>query len=228
MSNEIETFFDKEKMMVGGALMYACIKSPSKKYKSEEREFKVSVVVDEDSADEWNEMFSKQPAKVVLTKNFEEIYKVPAPLESKKQFVITLRKDVLLANGQPVPDVYKPKVFLQKEDGKLLNVTLSKEVGNGSLGVVSIETYDAGDYGVFARLKNVKVTSLVEYESNHVEAGSEFGNEIESEGAEFETKPEGKPEKETKAEKVASKKPAGKPKKTQEPASDDSDDDAPF
>lgn len=154
---------------VSGVLVYTCIQQPTLKYQDKvNKEYKVSIVVDEDTADDWNDKFPKQSTKVVKTSDFKNEYKIDAPFPSeKKQYVITLKKDAQYKDGNPLPDNLKPKVFLttgSDASGKAImkDVTKDKLVGNGSIGVVSYETV-SNDYGDFARLKNVRVDSLIEY-----------------------------------------------------------------
>ena len=139
-------------------------------------EWKTSIVVDEDTADQWDEQFPKQTAKQVKTAEFEGIYKIAPPYpDQRKQYVITLRKNTKLGNGNDVPTQYQPKVFQQK-GSTLVDITKSILVSNGSTGSVSVEVYE-GKMGVFARLKNVKVDNLIEYvkqDSASYEPGSEF------------------------------------------------------
>lgn len=160
--------------MVSGTLLYTCIQQPTTKYQSKEKEWKVSVVVSEDVADDWGDRFQKQPAKVIKTSEFKDKYKIdPVYPDEKKQYIINLKKNVLLANGEPVPEYYQPKVFIDTGNGKVMDITQETLVGNGSTGCVSFETHE-NDYGVFARLKNVKVDNLIKYEST--DSGSnEFG-----------------------------------------------------
>jgi hypothetical protein len=56
-------------------------------------------------------------------------------------------------------------------------------VGNGSYGTISIDRYD-NDYGSSARLMNILVTDLVEYErtGNDYESGSEFDDDNADDG----------------------------------------------
>jgi len=107
--------------------------------KEKGKEFKAGVVVDEDTADAFAEIFSKQPARKVKRSEFESIYKVEPPEGTEKNlYVITLKKNEKLSNGNPVPDLYRPKVFLQTPKGRD-EITTSKLVGNGSYGTLSID-----------------------------------------------------------------------------------------
>jgi len=66
-------------------------------------------------------------------------------------------------------------------------VTKEKLPANGSVGQISVETFE-GKMGVFARLKNVLVTEMIEYKKDSDVEGSEFGIEVDqgtSSGDEF-------------------------------------------
>jgi hypothetical protein len=149
-----------------GTLVYVQVQKPVDCYVKEKgQELKASIVVDEETADAWNEMYPKQPAKVVKTAEFEAMFKVPAPLPSeKKQYVITLRKNTKLSNGEPVPDKYIPKLFQRNAEGLLEDITQTVLPANGSKGALAVEHYD-GKLGAVARLKNVLVTELIEYQA---------------------------------------------------------------
>jgi hypothetical protein len=204
-----------------GTLLYVSLQKPVKCYEQEKGlEWKASIVVDEDTADLWEELYNKQPAKRIKTEDFEATYKIPAPFPNeRKQFIVTLRKNTLLANGNPVPDIYQPKVIMS-EDGEYKDVTSSVLVGNGSIGEISVDHYDA-KLGAVARLKNILVTDLVEYVETNTVLGSEFG--LVSPAVKNTAKPSVKPE--AKKTVVEPKKPAPKKPDT---GFADMDDDAPF
>ena len=167
-----------------GTLVYVQLDQSKPCYVEEKgSEWKASIVVDEETADSWDETFPKQTSKQVKTADFEGIYKIPAPFpDQRKQYIITLRKNTKLGNGNEVPLQYQPKVF-QKKGVTLVDITKSILVANGSLGQMSVDVYD-GKMGTFARLKNVMVTDLIEYEKKNSageDAGSEFGLEIAKE-----------------------------------------------
>lgn len=200
-----------------GTLVYVQVQKATKCFvETKGSEWKASIVVDEDTADAWDEAFPKQSAKQVKTAEFKNVYKIDAPYpEQKKQYIITVRKNTVLSNGEPVPVKYTPKVY-QKKGNVLVDITQSVLPANGSEGQISLEVYE-GKMGTFARLKNVLVTELIEYEglTGGAESGSEFG--IPVAGAEEVSEKE-TPKVETKA------KPAKKP--PVEP--DDLEEDAPF
>lgn len=203
---------------LNGTLVYVQVNKPVDCYiKEKGKEWKASIVVDEDTADEWNEEFPKQSATVVKTSEFESIYKIPAPYpEAKKQYIITLRRNTHYTKTEkdedgkdvktqhPIPENYHPKVFLKTEDGRQ-DITQEKLVANGSKGTISIQVRELR-VGNVANLGNVLVTDLIEYKSTAKEAGSEFDDEAPS--------PKKKESKPSKAK--------------QEPAAQESEDDEPF
>lgn len=165
-----------------GTLVFVQVDTPKPCYVEEKgHEWKSSIVVSEDDADAWDEAFPKQTAKQVKTSEFEEIYKIPAPFpDQRKQYVVTLRKNTKLGNGNEVQAKYTPKVFQQK-GSTLVDVTKSILPANGSEGQMSVDVYE-GKMGTFARLKNVLVTKMIEYtkeESGGGNPGSEFGFDVQ-------------------------------------------------
>lgn len=204
-----------------GMIVYCMVDKPNACYdKDKGHEWKCGIVVDEDTADTFNETYPKQPAKKVKRTDFEATYKTAPPEGSEKNlYVITLRKNVKLANGESVPDKYRPRVF-EQVGNKLVDVTTTKLPGNGSMGEISIDHYE-NDYGATARLRNIKITEMIEYEgtTNTYEPGDEFSDDA--------------PAKEVKKPAAKSAKAPAAPKKSEvkEPVKsgfDDMDDDIPF
>lgn len=149
---------------ISGVLAFAKIQEPALKFQSDEKEWVVDIIVDEDTADAWNEEFAKQPAKAIKTAEFEGTYKIAPPFpDAKKQYVIKLKKSCTYKDGNPLPDWAHPKVLIQDEEGEFVNITYEKLVGNGSIGTVTYD-FNENSYGKFARLRNVLVEELVEYE----------------------------------------------------------------
>ncbi len=178
----------KQISMLTGTLVYVQVDKAKPCYEeSKGFEYKASIVISEDDAEGWDEIYPKQTAKQVKTSDFENLYKVPAPFPSqRKQFIVTVRKNTKLGNGNPVPEKYTPKVF-EKVGSKITDVTKEKLPANGSVGQISVETFE-GKMGVFARLKNVLVTEMIEYKKDSDTVGSEFGIEVDqgtSSGDEF-------------------------------------------
>ena len=167
-----------------GMLVYCMLHQATPCYDKEKgTEWKCGVVVDEDTADAFAEIYSKQPARKVKRSEFKEVYKCDPPEGSEKNlYVITLKKNTHLANGEDVPAKYRPRVF--EEVGKtLVDITETKLPANGSYGVISIDHYE-NSYGNSARLKNVKVTSLIEFTKaeNSYNPGDEFSSADDGEG----------------------------------------------
>jgi len=168
-----------------GTLVYVQVQEPVDCFdKAKGQEWKASIVVDEDTADAWAEEYNKQPATVVKTSDFKEKYKIDPPFpDAKKQYIITLRKNTKLGNGNDVPELYQPKA-LMNVDGKMKDITKSVLIANGSKGSISVDTWEA-KLGKVARLKNILVTELIEYERPEGETGtytpgSEFGDLVAS------------------------------------------------
>lgn len=199
-----------------GTLVYVMVDEPRDCYDKEKgQEWKASIVVDEEQADAFNDEYPKQPAKKVKTIDFEREFKIPAPdPEARSQYVITLKLNTKLGNGNPVPEQYQPQVLLQKEDGTRETITKSILVANGSKGAISISHYD-GKMGSVARLKNILVTDLIPYEKTSGGAGYEAGDEFG----------EGPKPKATKEQPKTEAKPA--PKKAA-PKQEEADDESPF
>jgi hypothetical protein len=209
-----------------GTLVFVSVQKPVKAYvkpgaEAKPDEWKASVVLtDEDEVDAFEEYAKTGDTQVSVKKvkaaEFESIYKIPAPEGAGKNvWVVTFRKSTMLGKtGNPVPDLYRPKVF-EKIGKNTVEITNSKLVGNGSKGSISIDRFDRQAGGFSLYLKNVLVTDLVEYEaSDSYVPGSEFDDEAGDDS----TAPETKPESTKQAKKPAAKK----------QATDDSDDDVPF
>lgn len=186
--------FDK----ISGMLVYVQLQESVKAYvkpgaAAKPNEWKAAVVLtDEDYVDALEEyaktLDTQLSLKKVKTSQFEEIYKVAPPTDAGKNvWVLTLRKSVELGKtGKPVPDLYKPKVF-EKVGNKLVDITQSKLVGNGSIGAISVDKFDRSAGGSSLYLKNVLVTDLKEYikpEGSNYQAGSEFDDEVDSDSEE--------------------------------------------
>lgn len=163
---------------IEGTLVFVTVQTPQTKYQSTDKEFKVGIVVDEDTADAWNERFPKQTAKVVKTSDFKDTYKIdPVFPDEKKQYVITVKKPANYKDGSPLPAQYLPKVLVQ--DGKAaIDVTQTVLPANGSKGKVSFEE-NSNDFGTFSRLRNVLVTEMLEYKKGGGNAADEFGLEVQ-------------------------------------------------
>lgn len=200
-----------------GTLVYVQVDKPKKCFVEEKgEEFKASIVISEDDAEAWDDTYAKQPAKQVKTAEFEGIYKIKAPFpDQRKQYIVTLRKNTKLGNGAELPQKYFPKVF-QKKGNVLVDITSTILVANGSTGAISVESFMSKMGTEFARLKNIMVVNLIEYEkvSASSESGSEFGLALADDGEGNEVKVPAKA--------------AAKPKKAVPNIDDDFSQDDPF
>ena len=178
---------------LSGMLLYVQINKPVKGYVKpgsppKADEWKASVAItDEDVLDEF-EAFVKEidagsSIKKVKTVDFTASYKVAPPADAGKNiWVVTLRKSTELGKtGNPVPDLYKPKVF-EKVKNTLIDVTNTKLPANGSYGSISIDRFDRTNGTTSLYLKNVLVTEMIEYvfDETVYNPGDEFGESPEA------------------------------------------------
>ena len=164
--------------VIEGTLVYAKVAEASKKYQSTDTEYTISVIVDEDTADAFDEQFKKQPSKKIKASEFEGKYKIPLPesLKGEKNvYEIKLKKDAT-KDGEPFYPEHRPKAFVDYDNGDRVEITESRLIANGSIGKVSYRI-STNDFGTFAKLQNVLMTEegFKEYVSTGGAAGSEFG-----------------------------------------------------
>ncbi len=171
---------------VYGTLVYVSVQEPVAAYeKDKPKEWKASVVLaDEEKVDELEEFAKSVGAKISLKKvkttEFEEQFRIPAPEGAGRNvWVFTLRRSTELGkSGNPVPDEYRPRVYEQKGN-TLVDVTMTKLVGNGSKGAISIDNFVRKDGTSSLYLKNVLVKELVEYNREEKQTnGSEFDDDV--------------------------------------------------
>lgn len=166
--------------------LYTNIKNPRPIFNDRElpydqarKEYSVEVVVSEEIADEWDEIFVKQPSKKYTNAKFREKYKMdeedalPFP-DEKKQYTIKLTQKAQKNDGDPINSSLIPRVFLVKEvkngdkvENEATDITFSTNVGNGSKGSVLTRANTNG-FGAFAYLSKLRIKEddLIEYESS--------------------------------------------------------------
>ena len=137
-----------------GTLVYAKLAQPDTKFESTDTEWSVEVIVTEEVAEEWDEMFVKQKSKKVKVADFEQRYKIPCPIEGVKNVYSIKLKRAATNDGVPVDEKFAPKVFLDDESGERTDISQSRLLANGSFGKVSYYISENG-YGRFSRLQNV-------------------------------------------------------------------------
>ena len=147
--------------------LYVCIQDAKTKFKSDEKEYSVKCVVDEDTYDAFAEAFPKNVSTkgAIKTAEFESTYGIDAPFpDAKKQYTINVKMQHADQNGVPHPDgsFKRPKVLVPVEDG-VKDITKEMLIGNGSKGNVDFWV-SSSDYGSFPKLTNICVTDLIEYE----------------------------------------------------------------
>ena len=158
-------------LLEGVGLYYTKIKTPSKKFGTEdEYEFVVDAHVDKATAKTWNKEFPKQKAKELDYDEFVEKFGAENAIGDEEQFFIRLKKPATYKDkkdGQikAVSDKFRPRVFIDAGDGELEDITFEKLVGNGSKGVIQYEV-TKNDFGTFAKLFAIKVDELVEVEQS--------------------------------------------------------------
>jgi len=214
---------------VSGTIVFCQMSEPVKAYvkpgaPKKPDEWKCSVVITDKAYKKELEKYGKSldtllSIKEVDSADFEEKYKCPLPEGAGDEvWVFTLRKSTELGKtGRPVPLQYQPKVF-EKIKNTMVEITSTKLVGNGAFGTISIDKFDRSAGGSSLFLKNLLVTSMVEYvkQDSDYEAGSEFGDDSASDGNGGSTR----------VPASAKTKDAPKVKPRAKPQEDDSDDDS--
>ena len=155
---------------------YTCVKRPvpiyddrKLPYEKARKEYKTTIAVDEDTADQWDEIFGKQPSQKHNNAKFMEHYKLESEEElpvadAKKQFTIKVTQKAQNKDGNPINPKAVPKV-LKVEGKKGIEIGRSTNVGNGSKGTLIVRVM-SNDYGTFSYLDTVAITSLVEYDDD--------------------------------------------------------------
>ena len=153
---------------------YTCIQTPTKKYESDDTEWKTSAVVDKKTAKEWNKKFKKQPAKELDNAEFVAKYKSELPFpDQEEQYIIKLSQNTHNADGK---EMYQPKVYQDIGGNNVIDITKKKLVGNGSKGKAAYGVVE-NKFGTFAKLNSICIFDLVEYGGN----ANPFGNVVEDE-----------------------------------------------
>lgn len=157
-------------------LAYAKIAEPTKKYESNDTTYEVDCIVEKSVAKAWSKQFTKQKAKEYDKDEFESKFKMSAPFEGDEVYVIKMRK-AASKDGELFDEKFRPKVYLDMNDGERLEITTSRLISNGSKAKVSYRITD-NSFGVFGQLNNILMDEdgFVEYKSSGGGMGSEFGS----------------------------------------------------
>jgi hypothetical protein len=171
-----------EKKIVTGYLVYSKIAQPDNKYEAEGKEYSVSILLNEDDAEIWEENFPKQPAKKIKVSQFQEKLRFDTPEifeDEKNVYQVTLKQDQ--KEDLELDKKYRPRIFVESvEDGSKVrtDITESRLVANGSYGKVSYRTLE-NKFGNFAYLQNILISedNFIEYTAARGKAGSEFDDD---------------------------------------------------
>lgn len=200
-----------------GVAFYTKFKDPSVIYtekdlpKSQHKNFEwtVEVVVDEDTADAYDETVgdkqsSKKLSKAQAAKKFRLVDDEGNPDDEKfkeanlnpsykKFFVIKKAQRCQKQDGSPLTSL-QPRA-IHKVDGENVDITFKKLVGNGSVVNLLMRYADQGSYGVSSYPDKMVVTELIEYESGGSEGLSEEEQDFLGGDVQFDDIPEnaGKP-----------------------------------
>lgn len=159
--------------------LYTKLNKPTKKYQSEATEYSVDACVSKADAKAWNKAFPKQKAKELDNDEFKKIFKIaPVFAEQEEQFVLKFKRPAQYKDGNPIAEDLQPKVLVKQPNGKLKDVAKKVLIANGSKGVVEYDVID-NDYGTFARLKNIRVDELIEYQTADSTALGELDDDSE-------------------------------------------------
>lgn len=149
-----------------GHLYYTSIQEPKFKFESEEKEWSVTIAVDQATSKSISQEMPKVKPKMVSNDDFTGIYKTDVPYpEQPIQYLYTIKRSVLKANGEPTSEDHRPRVYLEDKSGNIYDITEKYKVGNGSVGEVNYFVKET-KYGEFPGLANVRVTQLVEFQTS--------------------------------------------------------------
>lgn len=161
------------KVILKDAVAFYCkVQKPSAVYEQRQMakptmtEYSVDLLVDEETADQWDEVFTKQPSKKMTAAKFKEKFKIedeivlPDP-KAKKFFLIKVKQAAQKKDGTDIHPKMRPRVA-QVIDGKPVDITFKELVGNGSKVDVLMRA-NQNDFGCFSYLQTVKVNELVSY-----------------------------------------------------------------
>jgi len=171
------------KAIIKDAVAFYCkVQKPSPIYEQRmmqnptKTEYSVDLLVSEEVADEWDEVFTKQPSKKFTAAKFKEKFKIedesvlPDP-KAKKFFIIKVKQAAQKKDGSDIHPKMRPRVA-QVVDNKPVDITFKELVGNGSKVDVLMRANE-NDFGCFAYLGTVKVNDLISYSTDNSDEDEE-------------------------------------------------------
>ena len=204
---------------------YVKIQSPVKSLNEGDTEFTVDCIMSKADAKAWNKEHPKNKSKSFDNDEFLEKFKFDeVPFDNQDEQYVVKFKKAHSKKGVELPEKFRPRVF-ELVNGKNVDVTFTKLVGNGSKGKVSFSQF-SNSYGEFVQLDAILVEELVEYKSKGGLPGSDFG------AVEYAEVPSNQKvvqkQGETDEDEPVAKKPPTKPVKPKAPVEDSGDSDSPF
>lgn len=191
--------------------LYAKIQNPVPAYNKVDSEWSVDVVVSKKDAKAIKKDFPKTSLKEYDNDDFQEKFSIEPPFPSQEEQYVLKFKKSHIKNGKETPEKYRPRVIQQLDDGRKVDVTFTKLVGNGSKGDLSYRIKETDSYGNFVELQAILVKELVEYQSKSGGVTDDFGDvalDAPPQGKEQVVEIQGDPEAKAKPAKAPAKKAA--------------------
>lgn len=161
-------------IITGATVYYAQLQKPRPVFEQRDMgnnatktEWTVDLIVSEDTADEYDAVFNKQSSTKISKAEFIKRYKIedeselPDP-KAKKFFLLKVKHAAQKKDGEPIDTRMRPRA-VEIVDGKPVDITFDKLIGNGSKGDVLLRVA-TNDFGTFSYLSVLKVTDMIEYE----------------------------------------------------------------
>jgi len=155
--------------------LYVKLQKPVLQYEEKDKyEYILDVVVDEDTADAFEDCVDKSSVSKIKTVLFKDKFDIEPPCpDAKNQYLLKIRAFSHYDSGDLVPYKYttRPKVLVP-DGNKVKDVTMDLMVGNGSRGDLSF-FIKPSSFGSSAKVTAILVKDMIVYESNDGE--SAFG-----------------------------------------------------
>ena len=137
-------------------------------------EYTVELLVDEETADNYDEHFPKQASKKMtkqqVMKKFkaesdEDLEEIGLDPKQKKFYFIKKVQAAQKKSGEALPKQLRPRV-VEVVDGKPVDITFDKLVGNGSDVDLLLRVSQNPTYGSFSYPAVLKCVNLIEYKAS--------------------------------------------------------------
>ena len=169
--------FPTEGQLTDVYFYYTCVAEAKQKYQTtepHEKEYLTTIVLDKKQYKEFVKIFPKKATQPVDTEDFEAKYLTAAPFpDQDEQFILKFKQKTHKANGEPMPDFLRPRVF-QINNGVQEDITTTL-IGNGSKGVLRWKAFQAEKAtNPTISLDCMLVTDLVVYEQKQINNSRNF------------------------------------------------------